>query len=276
MNYQAYHFEVDSEQKEILLAFLSELPFEMMEETEKGWTGFVAEGEEDADLDQRLTELQQRVPFQWTNEIVPQQNWNAIWESSFEPIVIGNFCAVRADFHAAIPEVEHELVINPKMAFGTGHHATTYMMIEMMEDMEWKGKSVLDFGCGTGILAILAHRLGAEPITAIDIDPNSVENTLENAKINQSEEGLEVLEGSLPVTAGNRYDRILANINRNVLLDTIFSLYDQTFAPGTVLLSGILVEDRQVVSEKAKKAGFKLEKVLEQGGWICMRLHRPL
>jgi ribosomal protein L11 methyltransferase len=276
MNYQAYHFEVDSEQKEILLAFLSELPFEMMEETEKGWSGFVAEGEKETGLDQHLAELQQRISFRWTTELVPQQNWNAIWESGFEPIIIGNFCAVRADFHEPIPNVKYELVINPKMAFGTGHHATTYMMIEMMEELEWKGKSVLDFGCGTGILAILAHQLGAEPITAIDIDHNSVENTIENAKINQAAGSLKVLEGSLPVTAGNRYDRILANINRNVLLDTIFTLYEQTFAPGTVLLSGILVEDRQVVSQKAKQAGFKLEKVLEKGGWICMRLHRPL
>src|SRR5690606_3531787 len=151
---------------------------------------------------------------------IPHQNWNELWESNFEPLLIADRCYVRATFHEARPEYEFEIVIDPKMAFGTGHHQTTSLMIKLMMEEELKGKNVLDMGCGTGILGIFAYMLGASQVTAIDYDELCYQSALENAALNNYPQ-MQVICGSKEAIPNDTYDLILANINRNILLDQL-------------------------------------------------------
>lgn len=254
--------------REILMAFLGELSFESFEETEQGFNAYLAESNHDDALKNRLSELQGTYKFSWLTEKIVPQNWNAVWEAGFQPIQVADFCGIRADFHEPIPEVKHELIINPKMAFGTGHHETTFMMIQRMAELEFTDKKVFDYGCGTGVLAILASRLGAKQIDAVDIEEPAYENTIENASINQVD-NIDIFHGTLSAIQQTNFDIILANINRNVILESLPALYDKLNASGIVLISGILIEDQQLVINKALDSGFKLENKLEKGEWTC-------
>ena len=201
-----------------------------------------------------------------------------LWESNFEPIQIDDFVAVRADFHPPTVDekgnqsVQFDLVINPKMAFGTGHHETTYMMMQLMRDINFEGKKVLDYGCGTGILAILASKLKAEYLEAVDIEAASFENTVENCKINEVQ-NVKAFEGTLEVIDASDFDIILANINRNVILDSLFSLKNKLNTEGVLLISGFLKEDETVMKEAVIKNGFKIINTIQRGNWLCMRLN---
>jgi ribosomal protein L11 methyltransferase len=198
---------------------------------------------------------------------VQEKNWNEEWEKNFQPVVVENFCAVRADFHQQIDGVAHQIIITPKMSFGTGHHATTYMMIQQMKDIDFKGKNVFDFGTGTGILAILADQLGANSITAIDVDEWSIENAKENFNRNNCSE-IELKQSSqLP---SKQFDIILANINRNVILQYLDELKSITVSGGLVLVSGILVADKQVLTESFIKAGFKETQAFVRDNWLSV------
>jgi ribosomal protein L11 methyltransferase len=175
---------------------------------------------------------------------IPEQNWNAVWESNFEPVVVDDFCAIRADFHQPIKNVQHEIIITPKMSFGTGHHATTYMMIEQMSNINFTKKRVFDFGTGTGILAILAQKLGAASITAIDNDEWSIENAKENFQKNDVHSITLYRSSAMPKDS---FDIILANINRNVLNEYASALVSILSPKGVLLVSGILKEDERVI-----------------------------
>jgi ribosomal protein L11 methyltransferase len=175
---------------------------------------------------------------------IPEQNWNAVWESNFEPVVVDDFCAIRADFHQPIKNVQHEIIITPKMSFGTGHHATTYMMIEQMSNIDFTKKRVFDFGTGTGILAILAQKLGAASITAIDNDEWSIENAKENFQKNDAHSITLYRSSAMPKDS---FDIILANINRNVLNEYASALVSILSPKGVLLVSGILKEDERVI-----------------------------
>ncbi len=198
---------------------------------------------------------------------VAEQNWNKVWESNFEPVIIGQFCTIRADFHTPAQNVVHEIIITPKMSFGTGHHATTYMMVERMKDLDFTGKEVFDFGTGTGILAILAEKMGASRVVAVDIDDWSIENAGDNISRNDCSNIL--LQQSGKITGG-KYDIILANINRNILLDHVDALTASLKSGGLLLLSGLLVEDEAEISKAYMPKGLKLEARSERNNWIAL------
>lgn len=206
--------------------------------------------------------------YQYSITTVEEQNWNAVWESNFEPVVVEDFCAIRAEFHQPITNVSYEIVITPKMSFGTGHHATTYMMMQQMKDMDFTGKHVFDFGTGTGILAILAEKLGSEKIQAIDVDDWSIENAWENINRNGCSKINVELSSQLPA---QQFDIILANINRNVILQYLPGLKEiLNNEQGELLLSGLLVSDKEDIMKACMNQGLKLIKELERNNWISL------
>ena len=272
MDYWKYILLANPETAGILVAYLSEEPFDTFEETDEGLHAYMPATKTPAaadGTDARLTELQDQFAFTWEKTFIPGQNWNEIWESNFPPVVVGDFCAVRADFHDPIPGVRHELVINPKMAFGTGHHETTWQCIAAMEHLPLAGAKVLDYGCGTGVLAILASKLGAATVEAVDIEEESYRNTLENCAVNHVT-NVTARCGTLDAVQGRDFDGILANINRNVILDSLPALAALLKPGGWLLVSGILLQDEAVVTESAGKNGFEKTKKTERGNWLCI------
>jgi ribosomal protein L11 methyltransferase len=255
---------------EILLGLLSAYPFESFEEVgDDCLIGYIREDDYTAETESEIKDLALRNTTGITVERIEPQNWNELWEASFQPIEVDHFCRVRADFHPPTEGFEYDLIINPKMAFGTGHHATTYMMISAMSGVNFKNKSVLDYGCGTGILAILASKMGASQIDAVDIENESFLNTRENSEINHTE-NVQALCGDIHAVPQQEYDIILANINRNVLLDSCKDIYVRTVNKGLLLLSGILEEDRIVIESAFTEAGFGFKDIRQREQWLCM------
>lgn len=201
----------------------------------------------------------------------PEQNWNAVWESNFEPVLIPGFVSVRAHFHEPVEGVQYDIRITPKMSFGTGHHATTRLMMTQMRSMDLKDKAVFDYGAGTGILAILAEFLGARTVDAIDIDEWSYENAMENVVTNGCR-NIALAQGDISwVEEGRKYDIILANINRHILLESMKQLNAFLHAEGQLLLSGILkLQDTHIIVEKAKNCGFEFVAQTEENGWTAI------
>lgn len=272
--YLQYSFQTEAKNRDLLLAHLSLLGFDGFEETDEGWRAYLLSGPHAPDIADTLAELSAQIPFSFTSETIPNQNWNAVWEAGFAPIRVGDFCGVRADFHPPMPDVEHEIIINPKMAFGTGHHATTYMMLAAMASLPTAGKKTLDYGCGTGILAILAAQLGAAPIDAVDIEEEACENSLENCRANGVDD-INVFHGTLDRITTRDYALILANINRNVILDSLPALYDKLLPDGLLLISGILVEDLEKVRSSALENRFEFLEMQERTGWLSILFKKP-
>jgi ribosomal protein L11 methyltransferase len=205
--------------------------------------------------------------YQYEKTSIEEQNWNEVWEQNFQPVVVHDFCAVRAHFHEPITTVKHEIIITPKMSFGTGHHATTYMMMQQMRDIDFKGKEVFDFGTGTGILAILAEKLGAVKITAIDVDDWSIENAVENFQRNGCTMISASLSSNLPAW---QFDVVLANINRNVILLYMQKLVQIVRPNGVILFSGLLVSDEADIKQTAVENGLRPVRQIERNGWISL------
>ncbi len=205
------------------------------------------------------------------NLIMPN-NWNQQWESNFQPVKVGNFAVVRASFHNPVNEAEYDIVINPKMSFGTGHHATTYMMIDQMRKIDFLKKRVLDFGTGTGVLAILSKKMGASYVSAIDNDTWSIENATENIQLNNAPEILVSCAAHPP--AADTFDVILANINKSVLLRFISNFHSLLSSNGLLLLSGFLSDDVEDLSSAAQTNGFIIESSQSQNEWVFLRLKR--
>ncbi len=197
------------------------------------------------------------------------KNWNEVWESNFEPIVVGNRCTVRAPFHTNLPPTDYEIVIEPKMSFGTGHHATTYQMADFLLDMDVEGKRVLDMGCGTGILAILAAMKGAAKVVAIDNDEWAYSNAVENVERNVAGK-VEVLLGDATLLGAEKFDTILANINRNILLADLPSYVEVLVPGGTLFLSGILPEDIAIITDRALNLGLVSLASKTRNGWAAL------
>lgn len=265
-DYYKYSFQMAPAQKEIFLALLSDLPFDTFEETENGWDAYLPVIAEPTDLASKLEDLKDPYPFSVEIEKIPSQNWNAVWESNFQPILVDDFCGIRAEFHPPIEGVQYELIIHPRMAFGTGHHETTYMMMQAMRQLSIKGARVFDYGCGTGILAILAAKMGAGLVEAVDIEEESYENTLENAKINHVTT-VNAYCGDIHAAPAGPYQIILANINRNVILDSLSALYQMLAPAGALLVSGILQADAALVIAAANEAGFHHRQDWMRGDW---------
>lgn len=268
--YVAYHIGGTGE---LLVALLSQFPFESFEERDTETIGYIAEQSLTAEMKAEILEICEGRAVSCTTEVIEPQNWNAQWEASFQPVEINAFCRIRADFHEAVDGYAYDIVINPKMAFGTGHHETTWMMIDAMSTLPLKDKSVLDYGCGTGVLAILAELMGAAPIDAIDIEQESFENTKDNAVINGCTK-IAAHCGELSMLAENKYDIILANINRHVLLAQAEQLHTMLENGGTLLLSGILGQDLELIEGHYTAVGFVVEEVKERGNWRCIHLSK--
>lgn len=256
-------------QKDLLVQDLAALGFDSFEDSKDGFKGYLPAAQFDAAvLDQLL--IGQPIGFLVDYECreIKPENWNAVWESNFSPLTIADRCHVRATFHEARPEYPLEIVIDPKMAFGTGHHQTTAMMMKYILNLQnMQGSSVLDMGCGTGILAILAGKLGADPILAIDNDPVCTVSTGENARLNNVH-NIFTKTGSVESIDGKPFDFIFANINRNILLDHLASYANAMKVGSTLLISGFYEkDDLEIIRNQAIIFGLEYEDHQIDGEW---------
>lgn len=258
--------EANEDNRAILIAQLSEAGYEGFEEGESTLFAFVPDGDFDEEMLKEVLALFGNV---YEVEEIAQRNWNEVWEASIEPVIVDDFCTIRTDFHQVEIDTPYTVIITPKMSFGTGHHATTQLMMMGMRNLDFAGKSVLDFGTGTGVLAILAYMLGSRDITAIDNDEWAVTNTIENLERNNVA-GIVTAQASLEGIARRTYDVILANINRHILLAYMEELYARVANGGKLLMSGLLTEDEQIICDAANKAGFSIRQVEKRNGWISV------
>lgn len=269
MKYTAVTFtssNMEEWQKDLLIAELANLGFDTFEDQDQGFVAYIPA----ANLDIQALEtalLVEAVGYDISYEVneLENKNWNQVWESNFSPIVVDDQCYVRATFHEDKPEYPYQIIIDPKMSFGTGHHQTTSMMLSFILENDFEGKSVLDMGCGTGILAILASKRGASNILAVDFDPICVESVLENKVLNQVD-NIEAKLGSKDAIEGKKFNTILANINRNILLDQFDVYYADLENSGELFISGFYDgEDLDILRNKAEGLGFQFvdKKVLD-------------
>jgi len=278
MNYYELIFSViatEDYHQDLLINTLGDIGFDTFEEIGSGFKAYIPVDEYNSDrLEDALNQYRELFDFSYEVHLIEQKNWNAEWESNFEPITINNRIFVRATFHQPRPEFEYEIVIDPKMAFGTGHHQTTSMMLEYILETEFSGKKVLDMGCGTGILAIMAAKLGAGTVAAIDYDPVCYDSTIENAALNNVK-NITALCGSKEIIPNEQYDIILANINRNILLDQL-QRYSEVLKPGGELyLSGFyLSPDLDMLTEAALKYNIKYVSHKTNKDWTAARFIR--
>ena len=257
----------NQENREILVAMLSDLAFESFDESEECVMGYIPG--ESVNLEE-INEITSTLPFSVSteNEIIPDQNWNEVWEKNyFKPLLIGNRCLVRAPFHTKFEPAEFELVIEPKMAFGTGNHETTTLVAEQILNMDLAGKKVLDMGCGTGILGMLASLKGAKSVTAIDIDNWSFESAVENVRLNNIS-NLKVKLGDAGLLGDETYDIIFANIHKNVIINDLPSYEKVLNSGGNIYLSGFYKHDMADVKAKVESLGLLEIGFHEKNNWI--------
>ena len=256
---------------DIIIAMLSSQDYHGFEEDGTTIVAFIKEelfGE--AILKETLSQFSKH--YTWM--VIPYQNWNAIWESEYEPVLIEDFVHVRAIFHPVITSAKYDIIITPKMSFGTAHHATTVLMIRQMQDIDCSNKQVLDFGTGTGILAILAAKLGAEIVVAIDIDNHSIENAKENVLVNHIENV--VLQQRDSVEESGKFDIVLANINLHIIMQNLEAMSEILNESGVLVLSGFLLQDEEILLHKSRELGLVLKKKVEKDGWCCLKLQRHI
>jgi ribosomal protein L11 methyltransferase len=270
--YIGYHFTIAPLElgSEILIAELGEKAFESFIETETGVSAFVQKELWDTNILEDIQILSNpEFKIEYTFEEIEQVNWNEEWEKNFEPIDVDGKCHVRAPFHEKT-SAEYDIVIEPKMSFGTGHHETTHMMIQHILETDFTNKKTLDMGCGTAILAILAEMKGAQPIDAIDIDNWCYLNSIENAERNNCKH-ISVYEGDASLLIGKKYDIIIANINRNILLNDMQQYVACLNENGILFLSGFYTEDIPVISESCTSKGLTYVKQFERNNWVALK-----
>lgn len=259
----------DAMLRDVITAELAEIGFESFTETEEGLKAYVQE--ELFNATQLETVLHALFPYNlppYTVKVIEQQNWNEEWEKNYEPVVVDDFCVLRASFHPKPEGFELDILIDPKMSFGTGHHPTTVSVIRLMREIDFTGKTVFDFGCGTGVLSIVAALQGAKSITAIDIDEWSIENSQENFLKNGLTE-FDLSARPIESFAGQAYDIVLANINKNIIIQSLPALQSIS-KPGTpILFSGFFTHDIEDIAEAAKPFGFTYIKHLSNNDWAA-------
>lgn len=270
--YIGYYFTVEPlvPAVEILIAELGYAGFESFVETENGVTAYIQKEDWNSNILEDVQILSSdEFKITYTFDEIEQTNWNEEWEKNFQPIVVDGVCTVRAPFHD-IPKTKYDIVIEPKMSFGTGHHETTHMMIQHILNNDFKNKSVLDMGCGTGVLAILAEMRGAAKIDAIDIDNWCYINSLENVERNNCKH-ISVYEGDASLLNGKTYDIIIANINRNILLVDMSKYAACLEKGGLLFLSGFYNQDIPIIEEECSKYGLKLKESFEKNKWVSLK-----
>ena len=276
MNYIGCFFKIDSGSLDIqtaidiLVAELGQVGFESFTENPDGVDAYIQKADWNASLLDDIQILEsEEVTFSYDVKEIEQVNWNEEWEKNFEPIVIADQVSIRAPFHEN-PGLKYDIVIEPKMSFGTGHHETTHLMIQHLMELDLQGKKVLDMGCGTGILAIFAEMKGATALDAIDIDDWCYENSLENVERNNCQH-ISVFEGDASLLKPDAYDVIIANINRNILLKDMSVYEDSLKENGILLLSGFYTEDIEKINESAESNGLKQDKKLTRNNWVGLK-----
>ena len=271
MNYTEITIDTeDAALRDLLVAELSAIGFDGFEETDNSIKAFSSENSFN---EPALKAIVANHNITYKQESIPQQNWNELWESNFSPMAVEDFVGVRASFHPPITNVQHEIIITPKMSFGTGHHATTYMMMQLMKDIDFKNKTVFDFGSGTGILAILAEKLGSTNLLAIDYDDWCIENARENVEANNCK--YIRIEKADNAATEQKFDVVLANINKNIILTNIEELSKDAAPNGFILLSGLLVEDEKDILASAEKEGWKHLETVTKNNWIALKFLMP-
>ncbi len=273
-NYLEFNFKINPLQpwNEILMAELIEIGFDSFTEEHDGILAYIQKEqfkEEDLKNLHLLNNPEIEISYEYSE--MPNINWNEEWEKNFEPINVADKVYIRAEFHEPKPGL-HELVIQPKMSFGTGHHPTTHLMIQQMLEMDFSGKTVLDMGCGTSVLAIFAKQKGAEKVVAIDIDEWSVENSKENAERNGVE--LEISQGTAENLGSENYDIILANINRNILISDIPTYVSVLNKGGKLLLSGLCFFDVDDILEVCNEQNLTLKNKQQREEWMSLLLEK--
>lgn len=275
MNYiELYIPAPDAVSAEIYMAELADFPFESFEQEETGLKAYIRETELDVCRPQ-VEAFLRTTGMRWTFTPIETVNWNSVWESSFDPVDIEGRCAVRAPFHAPYEGYELDIVIMPKMSFGTGHHATTHLVAAEMLDMDFAGLRGLDMGSGTGVLAIIAAKLGAAHVDAVDIDEWAYENCTENIAVNGVEDAVTPILGDVSAIGGRTYDFILANINRNILLADMDAYAAALGSGGTLVMSGILEQDVEAITAKAVSLGLTPCGGKAKDGWASVVVTAP-
>jgi len=273
-NYLEFNFEIEPLQpwNEILMAELIEIGFDSFTEEHDGILAYI---QKETFKEEELKEVHllqnPEIKISYTFQEMPNINWNEEWEKNFSPINVEDKVSIRAEFHGN-QNLPHEIIIQPKMSFGTGHHATTYLMIQQMLDMNFENKTVLDMGCGTSVLAIFAKQQGAGKTVAIDIDEWSVENSIENAARNSVE--LEISQGTAENLGSENFDIILANINRNILISDIPTYVSVLNSGGQLLLSGLCFFDVDDILEVCTAQNLTLKKKLQREEWVSLLLEK--
>ncbi|MEM9671923.1 MAG: 50S ribosomal protein L11 methyltransferase [Cyclobacteriaceae bacterium] len=272
--YIAVEIACSEDLKEILMAELGEVNYDSFLETDEGLEAYA---ERDQFDEQVLREILSRYNLSsdsYQIQTVEEKNWNVEWEKNFEPIVVNDQCLVRATFHQVTQTYPYEIVIDPKMAFGTGHHATTYLMLQWQLELDQQNKTVVDAGCGTGVLAIMAKKQGADQVTAFDNNEWAVSNSQDNFALNESTD-INLFLGTIQdINAEEKFDLILANINRNVLLDEMDSYAERLASEGNLLLSGFLEADQHLIEQQAQQVGLQTIGAKRHRGWVALRLSK--
>lgn len=259
------------ENNSILIAQLGELGFESFMEDEKGFKAYIKTTKDfavDRDVFDKLF-VPEEISINYEVTVIEDKNWNEVWESNFEPIIVDNRCLVRASFHTNFPKTDYEIIIDPKMSFGTGHHQTTHLMINALLNANVEGLSVLDMGCGTGVLAILAEMRKASKVLAIDNDEWAFRNAKENVLENNCSK-TEVLLGDAALLHGKKFDLILANINLNILLNDLSTYKSCLNSKGKLFMSGILKSDVVTLIEATQKLGLKHSDTQYRNDWAMV------
>lgn len=267
----SFNNNIPEETRDLLTFELGEIGFESFDESDQLFHAYIGQPHFS---EEKLNSVCEFVQVNYaTTELIPTQNWNASWESNYAPIEIDDLLRIRAGFHESKPGFQHEIVIVPKMSFGTGHHETTRLMAKSMQSIDFKHKTVLDMGCGTGILAIFASKLGAERVSAIDIEDFAFENSLENVQLNGCS-NIFVEKGSIEKIPSWNFHIILANINKNILLDQIVHYAHHLQNRGNLFLSGFFETDAELLIHHCERVGMEFVSQLSKNNWTCLQFKK--
>jgi ribosomal protein L11 methyltransferase len=260
--------------RDVLIAKLAEINYESFVDTEQGVDAYIQKQDFSQNLINDLsTELSPNFTVNYKVKTIKDKNWNEVWEENFNPIVVDDKCSVRAPFHKKIENIVFDIIIEPKMSFGTGHHETTHLMIKQLLDLDLMNKDVLDMGCGTGVLAILAKMKNARNVVAIDIDEWAYNNTVENVKKNNTED-IKIEMGGAELLIDEKFDVIIANINRNILLQDIKHYANVLKSKGILLLSGFFSSDKALLISEAEKYHLNLSASNTKNDWMILQLNK--